>query len=84
MCNSLSEMDSSVEVPVLHVICHKIASPEIADIPEPHNVRRELIDWMSEHALGGDDLVAEWLLLQLTSKVSVADCISVFLWLTPS
>lgn len=65
----LSEMDSSVEVPVLHVICHKIASPEIADIPEPHNVRRELIDWMSEHALGGDDLVAEWLLLQLTSKV---------------
>ena len=79
MYNSLSEMDVSVEVPVLHVICHKAASPEISDVPEPHNVRRELIDWISEHALGGDDLSAEWLLLQLTSKVSVAHCISMFL-----
>lgn len=78
MCDRLSdELESSAEVPVLHVICHKTVSPEISHIPEPHNIRRELIDWISNHALGGDDLVAEWLLLQLVSKVSVAICICV-------
>ncbi|KAL4074577.1 putative alanine racemase-domain-containing protein [Scleroderma yunnanense] len=64
-----SELESSVEVPILHVICHKAAAPDIPHIPEPHNVRRELVDWLSKYALGDDDLAAEWLLLQLTSRV---------------
>lgn len=70
--SSLSiEDDSSPEVPVLHVLCYRVASsnPTLTDI-DP-SVRTDLIDWISNEALGGDNDAAEWILLQLASKVFV-------------
>ncbi|KAI6126213.1 hypothetical protein EV401DRAFT_2258355 [Pisolithus croceorrhizus] len=64
-----AEFSSPSEVPVLHVICHRSITESLPDIKEPRSVRRELICWISEHVLGGDDLAVEWLLLQLSSKV---------------
>ncbi|KAI6043125.1 putative alanine racemase-domain-containing protein [Pisolithus marmoratus] len=64
-----AELNSPPDVPVLHVICYQPISESLPDIKEPCSVRRELISWISEHVIGGDDLVAEWLLLQLSSKV---------------
>ncbi|KIO13168.1 hypothetical protein M404DRAFT_992747 [Pisolithus tinctorius Marx 270] len=66
-----AELSSSMEVPVLHVICYQSIPDPIPDIKEPCSVRRELIRWISEHVLGGDDLAVEWLLLQLSSKVHI-------------
>lgn len=64
-----TEFSSPSEAPVLHVICHQSTPESLPDIKEPCSVRRELICWISEHVLGGDDLAVEWLLLQLSSKV---------------
>ncbi|KAI6167199.1 mini-chromosome maintenance replisome factor-domain-containing protein [Pisolithus thermaeus] len=64
-----AEFSSPSEVPVLHVICHQTITESPQNIKEPRSVRRELICWISEHVLGGDDLAVEWLLLQLSSKV---------------
>ncbi|KAF8436900.1 putative alanine racemase-domain-containing protein [Boletus edulis BED1] len=63
------EDDSSPEVPVLHVLCYQVdsASPIPANV-DP-SVREHVIKWISSEALGGDDDAAEWVLLQLTSKV---------------
>jgi hypothetical protein len=66
------EDDSSPEVPVLHVLCYQVdsaASPTLTNVDT--NVRADLIDWISNEALGGDKDAAEWLLLQLASKVFV-------------
>lgn len=65
------EDDSSPEVPVLHVLCYRVdpAGPTPGDVDL--SARKDLIDWISREALGGDDDAAEWLLLQLTSKVFV-------------
>jgi hypothetical protein len=63
------EDDSSPDVPVLHVLCYQTASasPTLANV-DP-SVRTDLIDWISSEALDGDNDAAEWLLLQLASKV---------------
>jgi hypothetical protein len=65
------EDDSSPDVPVLHVLCYQTASasPTLANV-DP-SVRTDLIDWISSEALDGDNDAAEWLLLQLASKVFV-------------
>ncbi|KAG9318342.1 putative alanine racemase-domain-containing protein [Chiua virens] len=64
-----TEDDSSSEVPVLHVLCHQAASEIPTTTSANSSLRTELIDWISKEALGGDNDAAEWLLLQLTSKI---------------
>lgn len=63
--------DSSPDVPVLHVLCYQVAPANsiITDIDA--SVRTDLINWISSEALGSDNDAAEWLLLQLASKVFV-------------
>ena len=62
------EDESSPEVPVLHVLCYQVASsgPTLANVDS--SLRTNLIEWLSDEALGGDKDAAEWILLQLTSK----------------
>ncbi|KAF8837022.1 hypothetical protein BDN67DRAFT_973512 [Paxillus ammoniavirescens] len=64
-----TEDESSQDVPVLHVVCYQLASASATSANIDHNLRKDLVKWMSQEALGGDDDAAEWLLLQLTSKV---------------
>lgn len=64
------EDDSSPEVPVLHVLCYQVDPAATPTNVDP-SVRTDLIDWMSNEALGGDKDAAEWLLLQLAAKVFV-------------
>ncbi|KAN0075287.1 putative alanine racemase domain containing protein [Tylopilus felleus] len=63
------EDESSPEVPVLHVICYQVDSPSPPPTSVDPGVRKDIIDWISNEALGGDNGAAEWLLLQLASKV---------------
>lgn len=65
------EDDSSPEVPVLHVLCHQVASSNPPLTTFESNVRTDLVDWISNEALGGDMGAAEWVLLQLASKAFV-------------
>jgi len=62
----------------LHVLCYQLASssPILTNI-DP-GVRTDLIDWISSEALGGDNDAAEWLLLQLASRVFVWKYIPLF------
>ena len=69
------EDESSPEVPVLHVICYQVDSPSPPPTSVDPGVRKDIIDWISNEALGGDNGAAEWLLLQLASKVFVEICI---------
>lgn len=73
------EDDSSPEIPVLHVLCYQVvsANPTLTNIDA--GVRTGLIDWISSEALGGDNDAAEWLLLQLASKVLVERIYSLIL-----
>ncbi|KAF9239601.1 putative alanine racemase-domain-containing protein [Melanogaster broomeanus] len=64
-----SEDESSLEVPVLHVVCHQLPSAREPAANLDLNFRKDLVEWISHEALGGDDEAAEWILLQLTSKV---------------
>lgn len=65
------EDDSSPEVPVLQVLCYQMASPSPTLPSFAPSVRTDLIDWISNEGLGGDNDAAEWILLQLASKVFV-------------
>jgi len=64
-----TEDDSSPEIPVLHVLCYQIATSKSSPTNFDATVRKDLVEWISREALGGDSDAAEWLLLQLTSKV---------------
>ncbi|KAG1819613.1 uncharacterized protein BJ212DRAFT_1575877 [Suillus subaureus] len=67
-----SEAVSSPMVPSLHVLCHKVQSIDDASPTEElATVRDDLIKWISDEALGGDEVAAQWLVLELSAKVSV-------------
>ncbi|KAF9228597.1 hypothetical protein BS17DRAFT_772215 [Gyrodon lividus] len=63
------EDESSPDAPVLHVVCYQLTPASVTRADFNPNLRKDLVEWMSHEALGGDDDAAEWLLLQLTSKV---------------
>ncbi|KIJ69602.1 hypothetical protein HYDPIDRAFT_24427 [Hydnomerulius pinastri MD-312] len=63
------EDELSTKVPVLHVVCHQIATTIPTETTFDSDLRESMIKWISDEALGGDTDAAEWLLLQLTSKV---------------
>ena len=73
------EDDSSPEVPVLHVLCYQVASASATLTNVDPSVRTDLVDWISSEALGGDNDAAEWLLLQLASKMFVLQIYSLTL-----
>lgn len=64
-------------VPSLHVLCHKLQSTGNAPHTEElATVREDLIKWIADEALGGDEDAAQWLLLELSAKVSVLPYLS--------
>ncbi|KAG1882914.1 putative alanine racemase-domain-containing protein [Suillus subluteus] len=65
-----SEAVSSPMVPSLHVLCHKVQSTDDASPTEElATVRDDLIKWIADEALGGDEVAAQWLVLELSAKV---------------
>jgi hypothetical protein len=59
-------------VPSLHVLCHKVQSTgDTSPTEELATVRDDLIKWIADEALGGDEVAAQWLVLELSAKVSV-------------
>ncbi|KAG1748962.1 putative alanine racemase-domain-containing protein [Suillus paluster] len=67
-----SEAASSPMVPSLHVLCHKLQST--GDTPpakELTTTRDDLIKWIADEALGGDEVAAQWLVLELCAKVYI-------------
>lgn len=59
-------------VPSLHVLCHKVQSTgDASPTEELAAVRDDLIKWIADEALGGDEVAAQWLILELSAKVSV-------------
>jgi hypothetical protein len=71
-CSLDSEVESSPTVPALHVLCYRVQSTsDNSPTEELASVRDDLIKWIANEALGGDDVAAEWLLLELSAKVSV-------------
>ncbi|KIK40911.1 hypothetical protein CY34DRAFT_806704 [Suillus luteus UH-Slu-Lm8-n1] len=65
-----SEDVSSPVVPSLHVLCHKVQSTgDASPREELATVRDNLIKWIADEALGGDEVAAQWLVLELSAKV---------------
>lgn len=59
-------------VPALHVLCHEVQSTSDGSPTEDLvTVRDDLIQWIAHEALGGDEVAAEWLVLEISAKVSV-------------
>jgi hypothetical protein len=57
-------------VPSLHVLCHKIQSTgDASPTEELATVRDDLIKWIADEALGGDEVAAQWLVLELSAEV---------------
>ncbi|KAG2348450.1 hypothetical protein BDR05DRAFT_925918 [Suillus weaverae] len=65
-----SEAISSPMVPSLHVLCHKVQSTgDASPTVESGTVRDDLIKWIADEALAGDEVAAQWLVLELSAKV---------------
>ncbi|KAG2075917.1 hypothetical protein BDR04DRAFT_1139765 [Suillus decipiens] len=65
-----SEAVSSPMVPSLHVLCHKVQSTDnVSPTEELVTIRDDLIKWIADEALGGDEVAAQWLVLELSAKV---------------
>jgi len=82
-CSLDSEVESSPSVPTLHVLCHRVQS--IADDSpqrELATTRGDLIKWIANEALGGDEVAAQWLVLELSAEVSVILDLSRYVHLT--
>jgi hypothetical protein len=71
-CSLNSEVGSSPMVSALHVLCHKVQSTsDGSTTDELATARDDLIKWIADEALGGDEVAAQWLVLELSAKVSV-------------
>ncbi|KAF9052759.1 mini-chromosome maintenance replisome factor-domain-containing protein [Panaeolus papilionaceus] len=73
LCRS-SDGLTSVIVPTLHLLHHRALPmtviPRNYPMAAPEEARRkELITWIANEALGGDESVAEWVLLSAISRV---------------
>jgi hypothetical protein len=67
-----SEVESSPIVPTLHVLCHRVQSTsDGSSTGELATTRDDLIKWIANEALGGDEVAAQWLVLELSAEVSV-------------
>ncbi|OJA18869.1 hypothetical protein AZE42_08571 [Rhizopogon vesiculosus] len=65
-----SEVGSSPMVSALHVLCHKVQSTsDGSTTDELATARDDLIKWIADEALGGDEVAAQWLVLELSAKV---------------
>ncbi|KII88881.1 hypothetical protein PLICRDRAFT_109472 [Plicaturopsis crispa FD-325 SS-3] len=67
------ELESTPDVPTLHVLFSRPHLPTLVPRPYPADditqVRVDLINWIAEEALGGDRDAAEWALLVAISRI---------------
>ncbi|KAG0705327.1 putative alanine racemase-domain-containing protein [Suillus ampliporus] len=65
-----SESASAQMVPSLHVLCYQVQTTgDVLPKEELATTRDDLIKWIADEALGGDEVAAQWLVLELSAKV---------------
>ena len=80
MCSSKyrlhAETDVILDVPTLHVLFTRPQKLDVLPTPGIHTtateaLQKELVSWIAEEALGGDQDAAEWVLLASIARVFV-------------
>jgi len=71
--HSNAELEDSPDVPTIHVLFSKplplTVIPRTYSVSGASTTRKEIVTWIANEALGGDEFTAEWVLLSVIGRV---------------